>query len=134
MAEDVARLCRVLPIKHVTERSGLAWYTVKAIDKARLARIQLPLDMTGMTRLIMHEFSIHKGHCYATLVLEADTRKVLWVGNGRRREAVRPFFEANGAETRSPIRAVAMDMHSPSRWRCGPSARKSRSFMTSSTW
>ena len=49
----VARLCRVLPIKHVAERFGLDWHTVKAIDKAWLARTLPPLDMTGVTKLIM---------------------------------------------------------------------------------
>jgi len=113
MAEDVARLCRVLPIKHVAERFGLDWHTVKAIDKAWLARTLPPLDMTGVTKLIMDEFAIHKGHRYATLILDADTRKVLWVGHGRGKESVRSFFEAIGAEARSRIRAVAMDMHAP---------------------
>jgi len=113
MAEDVARLCRVLPIKHVAERFGLDWHTVKAIDKAWLARTLPPLDMTGVTKLIMDEFAIHKGHRYATIILDADTRKVLAVGHGRGREAVRPFFEAIGVEARSRIQAVAMDMHAP---------------------
>lgn len=113
MAEDVARLCRVLPIKHVAERCGLDWHTVKAIDKAWLTRTLPPLDMTGVTKLLMDEFAIHKGHRYATLIVDADTRKVLWVGKGRGREAVRPFFEAIGAEARDRIQAVAMDMHAP---------------------
>ena len=113
MAEDVARLCRVLPIKHVAERCGLDWHTVKAIDKAWMLRTLPPLDMTGVTRLIMDEIAIHKGHRYATLIVDAETRKVLWVGKGRGREAVRPFFEAIGKEGRAGIRAVAMDMHAP---------------------
>ncbi len=113
MAEDVARLCRVLPIKHVAERCGLDWHTVKAIDKAWMLRTLPPLDMTGVTRLIMDEIAIHKGHRYATLIVDAETRKVLWVGKGRGREAVRPFFEAIGVEGRKGIRAVAMDMHAP---------------------
>jgi transposase len=83
MAEDVAQLCRVLPIKHVAERCGLDWHTVKAIDKAWLERTLPPLDMTGVDKLIMDEFAIHKGHRYATLITDADTRKVLRVGLGR---------------------------------------------------
>lgn len=113
MAEDVARLCRVLPIKHVSERCGLDWHTVKAIDKAWMLRTLPPLDMRGVTRLIMDEIAIHKGHRYATLIVDAGTRKVLWVGKGRGREAVHPFFEAIGVGGREGIRAVAMDMHAP---------------------
>jgi len=113
MAEDVAQLCRILPIKHVAERCGLDWHTVKAIDKAWLERTLPPLDMTGVEKLIMDEFAIHKGHRYATLIIDAETRRVLWVGQGRGREAVRPFFDAIGQEALKRIRAVAMDMHAP---------------------
>ena len=113
MAEDVAKLCRVLPIKHVAERCDLDWHTVKAIDKAWLERTLPPLDMTGVDKLIMDEFAIHKGHRYATIITDTDTRKVLWVGRGRGKEAVRPFFEAIGLEARQRIHAVAMDMHAP---------------------
>ena len=34
LAENVVRLCRVLPIKHVAEYLNLTWDTVKATDKA----------------------------------------------------------------------------------------------------
>ncbi len=113
MAEDVAKLCRVLPIKHVAQRCGLDWHTVKAIDKAWLERTLPPLDMSGVAKLIMDEFAIHKGHSYATIITDADTRKVLWVGRGRGKEAVRPFFNYIGPESCRGIRAVAMDMHAP---------------------
>ena len=113
MAEDVARLCRILPIKHVAERSRLDWQTVKAIDKAWLERTLPKLDMASVTKLIMDEFAIHKGHRYATVITDAETRRVLWVGHGRGREAIRPFCEAIGKEACQRIRAVAMDMHAP---------------------
>jgi transposase len=113
MAEDVARLCRVLPIKHVAERFGLDWHTVKAIDKAWLKRTLPPLDMTCVEKLLMDEFAIHKGHRYATVITDADTLRVLWVGHGRGQEAVRPFFQAIGKEACGRIRAVGMDMHAP---------------------
>jgi len=36
MAENVARLCQVLPIKQVAEYFGLSWDTVKAVDRVRV--------------------------------------------------------------------------------------------------
>lgn len=113
MAEDVARLCRVLPIKHVAERCGLDWHTVKAIDKAWLERTLPELDMTRVEKLLLDEFAIHKGHRYATVITDADTLRVLWVGHGRGQEAVRPFFQAAGKEACQGILAVGMDMHAP---------------------
>ncbi|ALX46344.1 ISL3 family transposase [Burkholderia humptydooensis] len=63
-------------------------------------------------RLVMDEFALYKGHRYATVVMDADTRRVLWVGEGRSREAIRPFFDWLGAERCKRIEAVAMDMNS----------------------
>ena len=59
----------------------------------------------------MDEFALFKGHRYATVVLDADTRRVLWVGEGRSREAIRPFFDWLGVERCANIQAVAMDMN-----------------------
>lgn len=59
----------------------------------------------------MDEFALHKGHRYATVVLDAQRMRVLWVGEGNSRVAIRPFFEALGAEGCARIEAVAMDMN-----------------------
>lgn len=59
----------------------------------------------------MDEFALFKGHRYATVVLDADTRRVLWVGEGRSRDALRPFFEWLGPARCAEIEAVAMDMN-----------------------
>src|SRR5690606_14350742 len=56
------------------------------------------------------EFALYKGHRYATVVACADTQQVLWVGEGRSREAIRPFFTWLG-EACEHIEAVAMDMN-----------------------
>jgi transposase len=59
----------------------------------------------------MDEFAVHKGHRYATVVACADTQHVVWVGEGRSREVLRPFLEWLG-KAREQIEAVAMDMNS----------------------
>ena len=45
------------------------------------------------------------------MVACADTQQVVWIGEGRSREAIRPFFAWLG-EAREQIKAVAMDMNS----------------------
>ena len=111
MAENVVRLCRVLPIKHVAEYLGLTWDTVKATDKAYLQEELGPVDLSGVEQIVMDEFAIQKGHRYATVIVEPSTKRVLWVGRGRGREDVRPFFEQLGSEGRQRLKAVAMDMN-----------------------
>lgn len=107
----VERLVPLLPIRHVAELVGLHWHTVKAIDKRRLQRdVPIP-DPLRLRRLMMDEFALHKGHRYATVVACADTQQVVWLGEGRSREAIRPFFAWLG-KAREQIEAVAMDMNS----------------------
>jgi len=48
---------------------------------------------------------------WSTVVLDADTRRVIWVCEGRSREAIRPFFIWLGPERCRRVRAVAMDMN-----------------------
>ena len=110
LAESVARLCAVLPIKHVASFFGLGWDTVKAIDHAWLETRLGPVDLRGVDAILMDEFAIQKGHRYATVVVEPGRRRVLWVGRGRSREDVRPFFELLGPEGCRRLQAVGMDM------------------------
>ncbi|WP_372749515.1 ISL3 family transposase [Litorivivens sp.] len=103
-------LCRLLPIKHVAELLDLSWHTVKTLDKQRLERELGDPDWSSVRRLMMDEFALFKGHRYATVVADADTQEVLWVGEGRSRESIRPFFEQMGRFCRR-VEAVAMDMN-----------------------
>jgi transposase len=111
LAESVARLCSVLPVKHVAEHFGLGWQTVKEIDKAWLKGTLGPIDFSGVTMLVMDEFAIQKGHRYATVVADARTKRVLWVGRGRSRKEIRAFFELLGEQRGRQIVAVAIDMN-----------------------
>lgn len=110
MARYVEALARLLPLSQVAGLLGLHWHTVRAIDQQRLAREVVEPDLTRVRRLVMDEFALFKGHRYATVVMDADTQQVLWVGEGHTREAVRPFFEWLGSHCQQ-VEAVAMDMN-----------------------
>lgn len=111
LAQFVGLWCEKLPVAHVCEMTGLHWETVRKIERAKLEAQLAGLPVAEPTRLVMDEFALFKGHRYATVVLDADTRQVLWVGEGRSREAIRPFFEWLGAERCQQVEAVAMDMN-----------------------
>lgn len=111
LADSIVMLCQVMTIKHVAAHFSLSWDTVKAIDKNALISAIEPVDLSGVQMLVMDEFAIQKGQRYATVIAEPESRKVLWVGRGRGRHDIRPFFELLGREGCARIRAVSMDMN-----------------------
>ena len=111
LAENVARLCALLPICHVGAFYGLHWTTVKEIDKRHLQESLGPVNLSGVEVIVMDEFAIQKGHRYATVIAEPYTKRVLWVGRGRGREDLRPFFDLLGVAGRQNLRAAVMDMN-----------------------
>ncbi|HON92953.1 MAG TPA: ISL3 family transposase [Sedimentisphaerales bacterium] len=111
LAESVARLCALLPVRHVAGFYGLHWETVKQIDKEHLLETLGPVDLSGVEVIVLDEFAIQKGHRYATVIAEPYTKRVLWVGRGRGREDIRPFFELLGVEGRRKLQAAVMDMN-----------------------
>jgi transposase len=111
LAQSVHRLCAVLAIKHVAEYLGLSWDQTKAIDKSMLQQQLGEPDLSGVRVIAMDEFAIQKGHRYATVIIEAYTKRVLWVCRGRKREDIRPFFETLGEDGCARLAAAAMDMN-----------------------
>lgn len=113
LAEAIARLATVLPIKHVAAWFRVGWETVKQIDHRALSARLGPVDAASLrdVRVIaMDEFAIQRGHRYATVIADPIRRRVLWVGRGRGRDDVRPFFELLGPAGCARLEAAVMDM------------------------
>lgn len=110
LAEAASQLLQSSTVLAVARFFQLGWHTTKALDKARLRRTVQEPDWSQIHYLAMDEFALHKGHRYATVVVDPIRRQVLWVGNGRSRETARAFFEQLPAGVAGQIRAVAIDM------------------------
>ena len=110
LAEACSQLLRAASVQAVAEYYDLGWHTVKSIDKARLKATVPEPDWSSIEYLAMDEFALHKGHRYATVVVEPTRRQVLWVGPGRSRETARAFFEQLPEGACERIQAVAIDM------------------------
>jgi transposase len=113
LALSVARLCRILPIKHVAEYFDLHWETVKTIDQAHLEATLPPPNLSRLEVIAIDDFAIRKGHRFATLIVEPTRKEVLWIGVGRSVEQLRPFFERLGQEGCRRLQAAVMDMWEP---------------------
>ena len=101
-----------LSIFDVVRFTQLSWSTVKELDKIQLKHLFDQVDLSGVQHLMIDEFSLRKGHRYATVVMDGVDKKVLWVGMGKSKKSVQPFFDWLARENRSEqIRSVTCDMN-----------------------
>lgn len=106
----VVRLLRHATIKDVATLVSLGWDTVKEIQKRYLTRRFRRPRLKGVERIAIDEISIRKGHRYLTVVLDLDSGRVLFVGDGRGMDALKPFWKRVRRSKQCKIRSVAIDM------------------------
>ncbi|MCR5536744.1 MAG: ISL3 family transposase [Succinivibrio sp.] len=97
-------------ISDTANRIGLGWDTCKSIHKRYLQRT-IYFSLGDASILAIDEFSIQKGHKYATVVVDLETKRVIWVGKGKSISEVNKFFKLCGTEGCKQIKAVAMDQN-----------------------
>jgi transposase len=109
-AAFAAEFCRIASVSAVAKHFGLDWKTVKRFDKQALEAELNPVDLNGLKVLAVDEIAIKKGHQYATVILDFETKRVVWAVKERTQEALESFYEMLGEERCEKIEAVAMDM------------------------
>jgi transposase len=65
--------------------------------------------LDGVTRIGIDEVAYKKGHKYLIVVVDHDTRRVVWMGEGRSKKALLGFFDALGPERSKAITHVTAD-------------------------
>ena len=99
-------------ITEVANSLHLHWETVKRIDKEQLKYALETMNLSGIRHLIIDEFAIHKGHKYATSIMDADTHRIIEVIKGKTGNDLRPFFQMlKDKHLDRKIESVAMDMN-----------------------
>ena len=115
----IEALVQYLPIRHVSQLTGVGWHTIRGDRQAPFADHGVgTIELGEVRRLVMDEFALHKGTplCHRDHGCRANLRPV-GGGIGNSRAAIRPFFEQLG-ERCQQIEAVAMDMNTArSTWR-----------------
>jgi transposase len=111
LSNAVAVLARELSWQGTARHYGLNWKSVATIVKRAVHyglkhRVRPPVHVIGID-----EVSRRKGQVYLTVVYDLERRVLLWVGDDRTEEAVRPFFTQEMGKRRcQTLRVVCMDM------------------------
>jgi transposase len=88
----------------------IAWRTVGAIVSRVAADAMAGTDgFAGLARIGIDEISYKKGHRYLTVVVDHDTRRLVWAAPGRDRATLRGFFDQLGPQRSAAITHVSAD-------------------------
>ena len=108
--DQVAWLATQASKSTVTELMRIAWRTVGSI----ITRVWADIDATqdrfaGLQRIGIDEISYKKGHKYLMVVVDHDTRRLVWAAPGRTSATVAEFFDLLGPERCAQITHVSAD-------------------------
>ena len=108
--EMVAFLAQTTDKTTVTRLVGIAWTTVGSIVERVVARKQDGPRLDGLRRIGVDEFSYRRRHRFITTVVDHDTRRVVWAGEGRSADTLRAFYDELGPDRCAAIETVTIDM------------------------
>ena len=134
LAYYIGKRCRSETIQDLAEELGLAWHTVKELEKQYM-REQLRRAGTPGPKVIgIDELSIRKRHTYRIVVSDLVRMRPIWFGGDDRSEAsMDRFFEWLGPRKSAGIRLAVMDMWKAFRNSTERHARRPTCSSTSST-
>ncbi len=113
LAREIYDLCKVMTVADVARHFDLDPKTVKDIDKHCLDEEFGGTDCTNLRILAIDEIAVRKGHNYMTVVLDYETGRVVWMGQGRNMDTLDAFFAEMTDEQKANVQAVAVDMWEP---------------------
>lgn len=102
-------LSQHMTIQAVARHLGVGWDAIKEMQKRRLQRRFRKPRVKHLEHLAIDEISIGRGHRYLTVVLDLDSGAVVFVGDGKGADALKPFWRRLRCG-RAAIKAVATDM------------------------
>lgn len=106
-----------ISIRSIQKLTGIHWETIRNIQREIMEQTleehlaKRKAEGYRPKYLAIDEFAIHKGHTYATSVMDIENGEILWVGEGRNKESFARFFEETDRGLLTEVMAVAMDMN-----------------------
>jgi transposase len=102
-------LSRRMTIQDVADHLLLGWDTVKEIQAKHLKRKFGKPKLHKLKQIAIDEICVGKGHRYLTVVLNLLSGAVVFVGNGKGADALKPFWKRL-RRSHAKVEAVAIDM------------------------
>jgi transposase len=102
-------LSRHMTILDVARHLGVSWDVIKDIQKRDLSRRYAKPKLKHLRQIAIDEIAVAKGHRYVTVVLNLESGAVVFVGDGKGADALKPFWKRLRG-SKAKIEAVAMDM------------------------
>ena len=92
-AKYVVDLLRGMTLQDVANHLSISWNTVKEIHSTHLLRHYCPPSLKGVKNIGIDEFAVRKGHIYKTIVVDLDSGRILYVGDGKGIDALKKFWK-----------------------------------------
>lgn len=110
-AKYAVDLLRGMTLQDVANHLGVTWDTVKDIHSNYLRRHYSPPSLEGVENIGIDEFAVKKGRLYKTIVVDLDTGRIVYVGDGKGADALERFWK-RCRRHHVQIRHVATDLSS----------------------
>jgi transposase len=108
---QIAALVQVADKSAAERMFRVSWRTVGRMVERVVGEL-LPSDrLSGLRAITIDETSHKRGHRYLTVVSCAVKGRVVWIGEGKSADSLRPFFDELGQARCRDLEVVAMDMN-----------------------
>ncbi len=108
--EQVAWLATQTSKYAVTELMRVAWRTVGAVIGRVWAEVEGRVDrMGGLAKIGIDEVSYRRGRLFLMVVIDHDTGRLVWAGQGQTKATLQGFFDLLGPKRCTEITHVTAD-------------------------
>jgi len=107
--EFISAMCQYQPAQAVADKFGHSVTTVCEWDKHILSIRLPPPNLNRLRVLLVDEKAVRRRHNYVTVVMNGDTRELVFMKEGKKKETLLEFLDSLKDRQKASIQAVAMD-------------------------
>jgi len=109
----LSSMAKLLAWDVVAKMFNVNWNTVQSAVKQSVNYGLKHRKLGKVLYIGIDELSRRKGHKYVTNVYDLDERRLIWSGEGRKKETLEEFFKTHGEALEGTLKAVCCDMWQP---------------------